>query len=134
MGQSEIKREHLRLTEEDFPLLEQKTKEIRAVILNELKCDPIQIDNWPYRYQVEKNNIKYELIFSQMGSVTLRLAQSDRYRRNPPPIFYISIGKYENSVYAWEDFNASEVNTDGKELVKSMEACMVVYENSIKDL
>lgn len=134
MGQSEIKREHLRLTEEDFPLLENRTKDIMGVILNELECEPLQIDNWPYRYSVEKNNIKYELIFSQMGSVTLRLAQSDRYRRNPPPIFYISIGKYENSVYAWEDFNASEVNTEGRELVSAMEASMAVYEKSIKDL
>ena len=67
MGQGEIKREHLRLTEEDFPLLEQKTKEIRTVILNELKCEPIQIDNWPYRYQGRKNNIKYELIFFPNG-------------------------------------------------------------------
>ena len=28
----------------------------------------------------------------------------------------------------------AEVNTDGKELVKAMEASMAVYENSIKDL
>ena len=95
MGQSEIKREHLRLTETDFPLLENKTKEIMSVILGELKSEPLQIDNWPFRYSFEKNNIEYELIFSQMGSVTLRLGQSDRYKRNPPPIFYISIGKYD---------------------------------------
>lgn len=134
MGQSEIKREHLRLTEEDFPLLENKTKEIMRVILSEMKSEPLQIDDWPYRYQIEKNTIKYELIFSQMGSVTLRIAQSERYRRNPPPIFYISIGKYENAVYVWEDFNAIEVNTSGNELVRSMETAMAIYENSTKDL
>jgi hypothetical protein len=134
MGQSEIKREHLRLTEEDFPILENKTKEIMRVILSEMKSEPLQIDIWPYRYLVEKNTIKYELIFSQMGSVTLRIAQSERYRRNPPPIFYISIGKYENAVYVWEDFNASEVNTSGNELVRSMESAMAIYENSIEDL
>jgi hypothetical protein len=63
MGQSEIKREHLRLTETDFPLLENKTKEIMSVILGELKSEPLQIDNWPFRYSFEKNNIEYELIF-----------------------------------------------------------------------
>ena len=134
MGQSEIKREHLRLTETDFPLLENKTKEIMSVILGELKSEPLQIDNWPFRYSFEKNNIEYELIFSQMGSVTLRLGQSDRYKRNPPPIFYISIGKYENAVYVWEAFNASEVNIESKELIASIEKSISVYERSIQDL
>ncbi len=87
MGQSEIKREHLRLSESDFPILEQKTKQVMGVILESFNCESMQSDSWPYRYIIERNKIQYEFIFSQMGSLTLRLAQSERYRRNPPPIF-----------------------------------------------
>ncbi len=134
MGQSEIKREHLRLSESDFPILEQKTKQVMSVILESFKCESIQNDSWPYRYLIERNKIQYEFIFSQMGSLTLRLAQSDRYRRNPPPIFYVSIGKYENAIYVWEDFNASEVNMGEKDLISSIEASILLYENSIRDL
>jgi hypothetical protein len=134
MGQSEIKREHLRLSESDFPILEERTKQIMRVILESFKCEPLHLDTWPYRYLIERNKIQYEFIFSQMGSLTLRLAQSERYRRNPPPIFYISIGKYENGVYVWEDFNASEVSIEKKDLVSSIEASILTYENSIRDL
>ena len=69
-----------------------------------------------------------------MGSVTLRLAQSDRYRRNPPPIFYISIGKYENGEYVWEDFSATPVSVSKEDLVMAIEKTMKVYEDSIRDM
>ncbi len=134
MGQSEIKREHLRLSESDFPILEEMTKGIMQIILNSFKCEPLQVDTWPYRYLIERNKIQYEFIFSQMGSLTLRLAKSERYRRNPPPIFYISIGKYENVNYVWEDFSATEVSIEKKYLVSSIEASISIYEDSIRDI
>jgi hypothetical protein len=134
MGQSEIKREHLRLSESDFPVLEEMTERVMAIILNSFKCEPLQVDTWPYRYLIERNKIQYEFIFSQMGSLTLRLAQSDRYRRNPPPIFYISIGKYENAIYIWEDFSATEVSIDETDLIAAIEASILLYENSTRGL
>ncbi|MBK8397858.1 MAG: hypothetical protein IPL26_21795 [Leptospiraceae bacterium] len=133
MGQSEIKREHLRLSEEDFPILEKETKDLMSLILSLYKCEIIQQEVWPYRYGVEKNNIQYEFIFSQMGSVTLRIAKSDRYRRNPPPIFYISIGKYPNGEYVWEDFNASPVSILKEDIFASIESSMQMYESSIQN-
>ncbi|MBP7280565.1 MAG: hypothetical protein KBA66_03245 [Leptospiraceae bacterium] len=134
MGQSEIKREHLRLSETDFPILEEKTKELIHLILSSFSCETLKDDGFPYRYAIEKNSIRYEFIFSQMGSFTLRLAQSDRYRRNPPPIFYISIGKYENAAYVWEDFSASPVDVTKESLVLAIESSMKVYEDSTLDI
>lgn len=134
MGQSEIKREHLRLSESDFPILEEKTKELMQIILSSFFCETLKNDGFPYRYAIEKNSIRYEFIFSQMGSVTLRLAQSDRYRRNPPPIFYISIGKYENAAYVWEDFSASPVDVTKESLVLAIEGSMAVYESSVQGM
>jgi hypothetical protein len=134
MGQSEIKREHLRLSEIDFPILEKKAVELMQVILTSFSYSILKDDSWPYRYGIEKNSIQYEFIFSQMGSFTLRLAQSDRYRRNPPPIFYISIGKYENGEYAWEDFSASPVDTAKENLVSLINKSMDMYENSMKGM
>lgn len=133
MGQGEIKREHLRLTEEDFPILENKTKELMQVILNLFSCEVIESSRWPYRYSIEKNQTHYEFIFSQMGSFTVRLARSERYRRNPPPIFYMSIGKYQQNEYVWEDFNADPVSLVESDLVAAIEHSILTYENSLKE-
>ncbi|HMV43334.1 MAG TPA: hypothetical protein PK079_20680 [Leptospiraceae bacterium] len=134
MGQGEIKREHLRLSEADFPELESRTKQLMSVILNLFSCEPIQTIDWPYRYSLTKNQNKYEFIFSQMGSFTLRLAQSERYRRNPPPIFYMSIGKYAEKEFVWEDFNANPLSLLESDLVKVIEESIQHYENSVQEI
>lgn len=61
-----------------------------------------ETESWPIRWKIIVSEVELEFIISEMGSVTLRLAQSLRYRRNPPPVFYISLGKSEDGSLQWE--------------------------------
>ncbi|MDX1960198.1 MAG: hypothetical protein SFU98_16635 [Leptospiraceae bacterium] len=107
MGQSEENRE--RLLENDFPILENLTLEMESRVKEFLQLVPISaVNEWPHRYSLEFEGVELEVIFSQMGSFTIRLSKSERYRRNPPPLFYLSIGKYSNQ-YIWEDLNGKNI-------------------------
>jgi hypothetical protein len=110
MGQSKINRERLRLEEDDLPKINSLTRDLLQNILNVFSLEVKEGENWPLRYFLNRTHFQYEFIFSQMGSLTVRLAQSERYRRNPPPIFYLSIGKYAKGEYIWEDIQANEVS------------------------
>lgn len=119
MGNSKSTKERLNLLEEDFSTLEAETLAIREIILKIFPCDPIQTDSWPFRYLFKQETNQYEFIFSQMGSVTVRIAVNELYRRNPPPIFYISLGKYKEG-FIWENFNAEEIDTTPSELKRQI--------------
>ncbi len=58
--------------------------------------------DFPLRWKVEVSNTGFEWVISEMGSITLRLGDNSPSRRNPPPIFYLSIGKYEPNIFLWE--------------------------------
>lgn len=132
MGNSEIKRARIRLDESDLINLKERTILLKDLILSSFDTKSIQDQTWPLRYLTERNGTEFEFIFSEMGSVTLRLASSDRYRRNPPPIFYISLGKYSTNEYIWEDLNASEINVEKKSLLNQIEESIKIYESSLQ--
>ena len=85
-------------------------------------------ENWPLRYHLNRTDFQYEFIFSQMGSLTVRLSQSERYRRNPPPIFYLSIGKYSKEEFVWEDIQANEVSVQIDSLKEEILKSILNYE------
>jgi hypothetical protein len=132
MGNSEIKRERIRLDESDLINLKKQTIILKDLILSSFDTKSVQEEAWPLRYLTLRSGTEYEFIFSEMGSVTLRLARSDRYRRNPPPIFYISLGKYSIDEYIWEDLNASEINVEKKSLLNHIEESIKIYESSLQ--
>lgn len=103
---AEIKESRQSLEERDFPILEKMAEKMKSLILESYSCDIIE-NTWPFRYSMRYKEIDFEWVFSAMGSVTLRIAKSERYRRNPPPIFYLSVGKY-SGLYRWEDGDATE--------------------------
>ena len=88
---ADIKEHRQSLEERDFPILESMSDKMRLLVLDSFECTPLE-ESWPYRYKVTVNSFDFEWVFSAMGSVTLRVAKSERYRRNPPPIFYLSVG------------------------------------------
>ena len=119
---AEIKENRQSLEERDFPILEAMSLKMRDLILESFEVS--QIDNsWPLRYRMNYKNGEFEWVFSAMGSVTLRIAKSERYRRNPPPIFYLSVGKYAGK-YRWEDGAAVEIPFS-KEVIKEKVNIMV---------
>lgn len=132
MGNSEIKRARVRLDESDLIQLKDRTKLLHDQILSSYETKIHQTEVWPLRYFYEKNGTEFEFIFSEMGSLTLRLAQSDRYRRNPPPIFYISLGKYSVGEYVWEDLNGTEVDIELEALKNGINESIRIYESTIQ--
>jgi hypothetical protein len=129
MGESKIERE--RIIESDFPILEEKTKELRSILLEAISVVPLQVESWPYRYQYSYDSYHFECIFSAMGSFTLRLATDERYRRNPPPIFYISIGKYKGE-YIWENGDGEPVSILPNDLKDFLHQSIQKYISSLQ--
>jgi hypothetical protein len=129
MGTSETTRE--RLNESDFAVLESMTRTLEEMIVTKFAPIPTDIHTWPKRYLKTLNEVDLEFIFSKMGSFTVRLAKSDRYKNNPPPIFYISVGKYPKQ-YLWEDQNECPVAVE--EVISKIEASIQFYKNSIPQI
>jgi uncharacterized protein (DUF2249 family) len=119
---AEIKENRQSLEERDFPILETMSLKMKDLILEAFEVTQID-SSWPLRYRMNYKNGEFEWVFSAMGSVTLRIAKSERYRRNPPPIFYLSVGKYAGK-YRWEDGSAVEIPFS-KEVIKEKVNIMV---------
>jgi uncharacterized protein (DUF2249 family) len=119
---AEIKENRQPLEERDFPILETMSLKMRDLILEAFEVTQIE-NTWPLRYRMNYKNGEFEWVFSAMGSVTLRISKSERYRRNPPPIFYLSVGKYAGK-YRWEDGSAVEIPFS-KEVIKEKVNIMV---------
>ena len=130
MGTS--KKERLRLNESDLVKLNSMTRELETLTKSIFELKELDL-NFPVRYLFLKNEIEYEFIFSQMGSFTVRLAKSERYRRNPPPIFYLSIGKYSDSNFTWEDLNGDEFEISEESLKQEIFLNMEKYEVSMRE-
>jgi hypothetical protein len=129
MGDSEKEKIRLRLDESDLSILENMTAEAIQFLSNAFNYKINISSEWPKYYHYNHNNISYEFVFSQMGSITFRLSASIRYKKNPPPIFYASIGKYSNGSYVWEDFMASEMNLES--MPGLIQEAMKLYEEGM---
>lgn len=64
---------------------------------------------FPIRWFMESSNYEFEWVVSEMGSITLRLAGDYPGKKNPPPIFYLSLGKYEGERFLWETPEGSPI-------------------------
>ncbi|WCL50103.1 hypothetical protein [Leptospira sp. GIMC2001] len=76
--------------------------------------------DWPKKIQFALNKLSttnpnksldsqtnnFQIITSNMGSVTLRPLDAKKY-----PIFYMSLTKYSDSSYLWEDENGNRMET-----------------------
>lgn len=105
MGQSERAREKIEIS--DIPKLQEMTKELRTNILEFYNYEVIEGQQSPFRYKIFYGKNEYEMIFSEMGSFTIRPLVSSLYKKNPSPVFYLSIGKYSSSQFQWEDLEGN---------------------------
>lgn len=122
---AEIKETRQSLEERDFPILEGMSEKMKSLVVDSFTVQNIE-NTWPYRFKMVYKEIDFEWVFSAMGSVTLRLAKSERYRRNPPPIFYLSVGKYSGA-YRWEDGNAIEVKFTRESIIEKVNQSLEKY-------
>ncbi|MEM7181710.1 MAG: hypothetical protein AAF518_12405 [Spirochaetota bacterium] len=110
MDTSEKTRKKIEIT--DLQHLEQMTQELLLLVQESFSLAAVEISNWPRKYTWRKQSLCYEFIFSQMGSFTVRLSQEHSIRKNPPPIFYLSVGKYSEEKFIWEDGTQRALDPD----------------------
>lgn len=79
----------------------------------------LDISDWPKKIQFTKQNpisikskdnsnnqeINFQIIGSNLGSVTLRPLDAKKY-----PIFYMSLAKYSDNTYQWEDEDGNRMD------------------------
>jgi hypothetical protein len=73
---------------------------------------------FPIRWDFDYKNQLFEWVVSAMGSITLRLGAIDGTKKSQPPVFYLSIGKYEGDRYLWEDLDGNPINNLERQLEK----------------
>ncbi len=122
---AESKKERLKIEEEDFLILENMSGELALILIERYDLKIKDDSAWPKRFSYFHFGLKLEFIFSAMGSFTVRPEVSERYKKNPPPIFYISVGKYLDT-FLWEDINFTEVPFD--RIPESLEESLKLYE------
>jgi len=91
---------------EDLPILRELAWEAFQLYSQKfppLASVPSDFAEGPIRWKVKISTGEFEFVISEMGSLTLRLAESNRYRRNPPPVFYASLGKDSEGNWEWQD-------------------------------
>jgi len=121
---AESKKERLKIEEEDFLILENMSGELALILIERYDLKVKEDSAWPKRYSYSHSGLDLEFVFSSMGSFTVRPEISERYKKNPPPIFYISVGKYLD-MFIWEDINFTEVPFD--QIPESLEESLKNY-------
>jgi len=88
---------------DDLPELQKYAKQaFDHFILEFPPIHPLGGDEWPIRWMTYFHGEELEVVVSEMGSITIRLSKSERYRRNPPPLFYSSLGKSTSGSWEWQ--------------------------------
>ncbi|MCB1156600.1 MAG: hypothetical protein H7A25_05615 [Leptospiraceae bacterium] len=120
--------ERHRLKESDFAILEKKTEELIQLLKANLILQEKDTSSWPKRYLWKHKDFSYECIFSGMASLSLRPEPKLEGKKNPAPIFYMSLGKYGEGVFYWEgpDKERIEINT---EFLLKLEERVSYFEN-----
>ncbi|TGM26167.1 hypothetical protein EHQ82_04575, partial [Leptospira selangorensis] len=65
-----------------------------------------------------------------MGSITLRLGGIEGNRRNPAPIFYLSLLKKEGIGFQWADPEGNPVSFPNPSILEEVEARVKLYLDS----
>ncbi|EMJ89787.1 LIC_13241 domain-containing protein [Leptospira meyeri] len=86
---------------------------------------------FPIRWIMEQKGQRFEWVVSNMGSVTLRLGDEEGKRRNPAPIFYLSLRKLEGNVFHWTDPEGNPVPFPDPSILMEIQNRIQLYVDSI---
>lgn len=92
---------------------------------------PIESPEFPIRWKIEKNGQILEWVVSDMGSVTLRLGGAEGNRRNPAPIFYLSLRKNDKDEFHWTDPEGNPIPFPDPSIHKDIQNRIQLYIDSI---
>ncbi|TGL44815.1 LIC_13241 domain-containing protein [Leptospira perdikensis] len=86
---------------------------------------------FPIRWKTEQMGQILEWVISDMGSVTLRLGGLEGNRRNPAPIFYLSLRKSEEGNFFWTDPEGNPIPFPDESIHKDIQKRIQLYIDSI---
>ncbi|TGL87551.1 hypothetical protein EHQ68_07495 [Leptospira congkakensis] len=90
-----------------------------------------ETSEFPIRWMMEQKGQRFEWVVSDMGSVTLRLGDVEGKRRNPAPIFYLSLRKLEEDVFYWTDPEGNPVPFPDPSILIDIQNRIQLYMDSI---
>ncbi|TGM59052.1 LIC_13241 domain-containing protein [Leptospira vanthielii] len=114
----------------EYPEME-KAKSPAQEKLTKLTTEQTESLSFPIRWNIEKNGQILEWVVSDMGSVTLRLGGSEGNRRNPAPIFYLSLRKSDKGEFHWTDPEGNPVPFPDPSIHKDIQNRIQLYIDSI---
>lgn len=90
--------------------------------------EPIE---FPIRWKTEQMGQIFEWVISDMGSVTLRLGGLEGNRRNPAPIFYLSLRKGEEGKLQWTDPEGNPIPFPDPSILVEIQNRIQLYIDSV---
>lgn len=100
-----------------------------------LEHQPTYVSNselpFPIRWKTKIEAGVFEWVVSDMGSITLRLGGLEGNRRNPAPIFYLSLKKTEEGTLVWADPEGNPVPFPDPSMLADVKARVQLYIDSI---
>lgn len=88
--------------------------------------NPLSIE-FPVRWKVKLSGKYFEWVVSDLGSITLRLSEISANRKNPAPIFYLSLGKNETGEFVWLDLDGEKVDFPNEEIINTIQKRVEFY-------
>ncbi|XDD47088.1 hypothetical protein AB3N60_03105 [Leptospira sp. WS39.C2] len=98
---------------------------------NQEKFDPSYELVFPIRWKTKIEVEVFEWVVSDMGSITLRLGGIEGNRRNPAPIFYLSLLKKEGVGFQWADPEGNSVSFPDPIILKDVKTRVQLYLDSV---
>ncbi|TGL60006.1 LIC_13241 domain-containing protein [Leptospira jelokensis] len=86
--------------------------------------------SFPIRWKTKIETEVFEWVVSDMGSITLRLGGVEGNRRNPAPIFYLSLRKLEGDVFSWADPEGNPVSFPNPSVMEDVRSRVQLYLDS----
>ncbi|TGK79985.1 hypothetical protein EHQ31_15150 [Leptospira montravelensis] len=93
--------------------------------------DPSSELLFPIRWKTKIEGEIFEWVVSDMGSITLRLGGLEGNRRNPAPIFYLSLRKKERVDFHWADPDGNFVSFPDPTIVNDVKTRVQLYLDSV---
>lgn len=86
---------------------------------------------FPIRWKSIIEGEIFEWVVSDMGSITLRLGGLEGNRRNPAPIFYLSLLKKEGVGFQWADPDGNSVSFPDLSILEEVKSRVRLYLDSV---
>ena len=86
---------------------------------------------FPIRWKTKMEGDVFEWVVSDMGSITLRLGGLEGNRRNPSPIFYLSLLKTEGVGFQWADPEGNSVSFPDPSILEEVKSRVQLYLDSV---